>query len=430
MAAHRGRVASRLAGMRALGLMGFFLILAGCEAVREDRTIEFSADAGSVGFQHGEQGVFIADKDGGGLKKVYQPGADVLATSTPLWSPTARRLIFTTARAVDGDAAASRQLQAQFRGVLGSGADPDPAGELFFEVPVIYTCWLKDEADGQPPVKLFEARCDHVGYVAANLAVRWHPRGDRVLYLDRGTGGGHALLAYDLKTKSSRRIFPHESPALVFDWSPDGEHLACVLGAPGAAKSTGPALGGLWIGRPDADPSAWWQVPNSHVPASAGESLLEQLRAARPAWTADGRSFAFVTHRRGSSQGDPGESRLWVGRVADRRVESVARDAARLRDLHWSRRGDRLGLVRTAGEPGPFASATPIPNAPRASTLHIWDRAGGLSGPLNDRPVRQFAGWCAAGDHLAYVIPDDVLGARGPLWSFLLVPIALRATPS
>src|SRR5262249_5413095 len=40
----------------------------------------------------------------------------------------------------------------------------------------------------------------------------------------------------------------------------------------------------------------------------------------------------------------------------------------------------------------------------------------------NDRPVRQFAGWCAAGDHLAYVIPADVLGSEGPLWSFLLVP--------
>ncbi len=331
-------------------------------------------------------------------------------------------MIFTTARAADGDAATSKQLQAQFRGVLRGGADPDPAGDLFFEVPVVYTCWLKDEADGQPPVKLFDARCDHVGYVAANLAVRWHPRGDRILYLDRGTGGGHAVLAYDLKTKASRKIFPHESPAIVFDWSPDGEHLACVLGAPNAAKIVGPDIAGLWIGRPDAGHSSWWHVPNSSVPPAAGESLLEQLRAARPAWTADGRSFAFVTHRGGSSPGGAGESELSVGRLADRRVESVAHDAARLRDLHWSPRGDRLGLVRTTAEPGPVASAMAIAEAPWSSTLHVWDRAGGLSGPLNDRPVRQFAGWCAAGDHLAYVVPADVLAADGPLWSFLLVP--------
>ncbi len=89
MAAHLVRIGSRRPGVRTLGLVALLLVvvLAGCEGVREDRTIEFSADAGSVGFQHGEQGVFVADKDGGGLKKVFQPGADVLATSTPLWSP-------------------------------------------------------------------------------------------------------------------------------------------------------------------------------------------------------------------------------------------------------------------------------------------------------------------------------------------------------
>ena len=76
------------------------------------------------------------------------------------------------------------QTQAQLRGLLRGGPDPDPAGELFTEVPVVYTCWLRDEATGEPPVKLFDAKCDHVGYVAANLAVRWHPQGDRILYVD------------------------------------------------------------------------------------------------------------------------------------------------------------------------------------------------------------------------------------------------------
>ena len=114
-------------------------------------------------------------------------------------------------------------------------------------------------------MKLFEARCDHVGYVAANLAVRWHPRGDRILYLDRGSKGGHALLSYDVKTKVSRPIFPHQAPALIFDWSPDGEHLACVLGTEGLGGNAGPDLGGIWIGRPDAESAAWWHVPDSHA---------------------------------------------------------------------------------------------------------------------------------------------------------------------
>ena len=104
MAVHRRMTAAVRVALR-LGLLSVGLAVAGCDAVQEDRTIEFSADAGSVGFQHGDQGVFVADKDGGGLKKVFEPGADVLATSTPLWSPKGRRLIFTTARAAEGDAA-------------------------------------------------------------------------------------------------------------------------------------------------------------------------------------------------------------------------------------------------------------------------------------------------------------------------------------
>jgi len=84
--------------------------------------------------------------------------------------------------------------------------------------------------------------------------------------------------------------------------------------------------------------------------------------------------------------------------------------------------------VRTATEPTPVVAAaatvrpTPAAASTPTSTLHVWSRASGVSGPLNTRLVRRFAGWCAAGDHLAYVVPDDVLGAASPLWSFLLIP--------
>jgi hypothetical protein len=170
-------------------------------------------------------------------------------------------------------------------------------------------------------------------------------------------------------------------------------------------------------------------VPGSQELAS-GEtsSLLEQLRASRPAWTADGGTFAFVTHRAGASAGEPGESRLWVGEPAGRRLEQAARDPGRLQDLHWSPRGDQLGMVRATGEPAPTliagpAHATGPPRVPAASpTLHVWTRAHGLSAALDTRAVRRFAGWCAAGDHLAYVVPDPALGRVLPLWSFLLVP--------
>jgi dipeptidyl aminopeptidase/acylaminoacyl peptidase len=421
MAGNLGRTGAWLRLGSGMCLIGLVLALSGCEAVREDRTIEFSPQADSVGFQHGEQGVFVADKNGGGLKKVFQPGADVVATSTPLWSPKGRRLVFTSARAADGDSSNLARAQTQVRGLLRSGSDPDPNGDLFVGMPVIYTCWLRADAQEDPPVKLFEAKCDHVGYVAANLAVRWHPQGDRIIYLDAVGSGRHALFAYDLKTKASRRVFPHDAPAIVFDWSPDGTHLGCVLGTAGPGGSSGAERDGLWIGQPDSDTATWWHVPDSNERAQAElGSLLEQLRASRPAWTTDGKSFAFVTHRQGAAQSDPGESRLWIGRLAGRKVEQIAREQAPLRDLHWSPRGEVLGLVRGREEPSAFATGMPTLSQP--ATLHRWDRAGGLSGALNTRPVRRFAGWCAAGDHLAYVVPDDVLGAEGPLWSFLLVP--------
>src|SRR5215469_2515192 len=151
-----------------------------CQPVREDRTVTWSAQGDSVGFQHGDEGVFVADREGRGLARVYQPGPDVVATSTPLWSPTDGRLIFTTARD-------PQQKQVPTIPRLTQG---DAAGDTFAQMPVIYTCWLREEAKdpaGQPtePRPLFEAACDHVGYVAANLAVRWHPSGDRILFLDQ-----------------------------------------------------------------------------------------------------------------------------------------------------------------------------------------------------------------------------------------------------
>src|SRR5262249_43525165 len=150
----RGFQMARQAGGRApvralfgLCAIAFGLASAGCGGVREDRTIEFSANAGSVGFQHGEEGVFVASEDGSGLERVYEPGGAVLATSTPLWSPVDRRLIFTTARSVDENAAASLEQLSRLRGVTaGAAGENDPAGNVVVGVPIVYTCWLRGEA--------------------------------------------------------------------------------------------------------------------------------------------------------------------------------------------------------------------------------------------------------------------------------------------
>ncbi len=190
-----------------------------------------------------------------------------------------------------------------------------------------------------------------------------------------------------------------------------------MLGSP-APGSSGD---GLWIGEPDAGPDAWWHVPASQQLAR-GElnSLIEQLRALRPAWTSDGATFAFVTQEPAGSGNNAGGSRLWVAALAGRRVESVARMPAGWSTCTGPRAARRSAWCVAGREPGVGAASLASP-AP-ARTLHVWTRALGLSTAIETRPVRRFAGWCAAGDHLAYVVPDSIAGANRPLWSFLLAP--------
>src|SRR5580765_5600685 len=75
-----------------------FFVLAGCaEPVREDRSADWGRDGNTVAFQHAREGVFVADKQGKTLTKIFEPDESVLATSRPLYSPVDGRLIFTTA---------------------------------------------------------------------------------------------------------------------------------------------------------------------------------------------------------------------------------------------------------------------------------------------------------------------------------------------
>src|SRR5207247_10881616 len=98
----------------------------------------------------------------------------------------------------------------------------------------IYTCWLREEEkDGKAPdpVAIFHAACDHPGYVSANLAVRWHPDGKHVVFVNQIGQDVHAVFEFDLQTKKSRQVFKHAAKAVVFDWAPDNVHLVCVLGS-------------------------------------------------------------------------------------------------------------------------------------------------------------------------------------------------------
>jgi hypothetical protein len=343
--------------------------LLGC-GTREDRTITFSTGGDRVAFQHGREGVFVADKQGGGLTKIFTPDKDVIAVGTPLWAPNDRRLIFTTARALPGTGVA-----------VAPSSEPEPEGRLFGKQPAVYTCWLRDEPKGDTapePRELFTSQVADVGYVAAGLAVRWHPSGDRVLYVEQD-GASHVVAEFDLTTKKRRRISPDVKAAdVVFDWSPDGTHLACV-----AAGTPGQTDDGIWVRVGEE----WWHVAESAQPGGG----LEHLKAARPAWGNDGRRFAFVTSLAGKGEGDPAHYSLWSAALEGRRVRRILEETRPLHDLAWHPAGERLGFV--AGGEGGTLRVTDLDHDPVDVT---------------DRPVRSFAGWDAAGRFLAYTTAEPL----------------------
>src|SRR5262249_43596344 len=138
--------------------------------------------------------------------------------------------------------------------------DSDPAGALHTQENILYECWLFDEERPEGPDnpgKLFQGSCDHVGYVAANLAVRWHPAENRIYFVERTANHRHTLFDFDVATKQTRQVFPHTADALLFDWTPDGTHLACVL----VNARDQQDQSGIWVGKPRE--SGWWHVPGS-----------------------------------------------------------------------------------------------------------------------------------------------------------------------
>jgi hypothetical protein len=231
-----------------------FLVLAGCgTSVREDRAIPFTTDGGHVAFQHGRDGIFVAEKEGAEPTRIFQPDTDVIAISPPLWSPIDKRLIFTTAKSDD-----KKDGQPD-----GLPVEPEPEGNLYQARPIQYTCWLhsKDNAEKLQNVPLFTVCCGHPGYVAANLAVRWHPDGQHILYIKQDENGRYGLHAFNVQTAASHQVFPHSGDELIFDWAPDQTHLVCML----SDKVEGANKAGIWIGKPDAD--HWW---HGHLQDSDG----------------------------------------------------------------------------------------------------------------------------------------------------------------
>jgi hypothetical protein len=192
---------------------------------------------------------------------------------------------------------------------------------------------------------------------------------------------------------------------MIFDWSPDGTHIACVLGF----NQPGSVVDGIWLGKPGS--ASWWRVAKSeHLARPELPSLLEMLRASRPVFTSAGSRFAFVTTTPGATPSAAANHAIQIARVEKQTVQQLTHGSAFYHDLHWSTDGKSLGFVQ---------------GNDRLGSLHMAAENGPVSPALNARPARQFVGWNQRGDQLAYITPVRVATHRADFWSFLLVPDAL-----
>jgi hypothetical protein len=429
----------RRSALAAVGL----LFWVGCDAVREDRTINISPSGNQVAFQHGADGIFIADPRTGELHRVFDPDRSIVAVSSPLWSADESRAIFTTARdapPTGSEAALEKKVgrppgssagnpsgnpTATPNGRESAAAPVDwndaPEGRFFLPLPVVYTCWQIERApDGsfKKPVALFEAHAGHAGYVAGNWAVRQSPKGERILFVDQEAPQGHAVWSFDIKSAKKSRVFPPAGIAapgyVLADFTPDGSRIACTAGRDmgGLAVTVGPhremdfdvedsatthQLDGIWIQA--ADGASWRHVAQSSVGANPqrGEGLGTLIER-RPVFSKDGSRFAFARPVEGPASP---RTLLFRAQTSDRKVEQIFAVDGQILDSHWSPDA-RLGFVAMTQHP----------------ELTVIDAAGKIEHPVPHDFVRNFAGWNPSGDTLAYVIaehpPRDLFAAVRP----------------
>ncbi len=430
-------------------------LFAGCgEPVREDRSITFSKDGGNVAFQHGDSGVFVADEEGA-PQKIFQPGSDAIATSAPLWAPDDKRLIFTVAKP-DGNVTTR----------IDQDWDLTPEGRVFVQQDILYECWLRatpqgaatNSEDAQPKL-LFTARCNHPGYIAANLAVRWHPDGQRIIYVNKASQGKLALFEYSIASDSHVRISPNSADAIIFGTSPGGTFLHCL-----AANSADPTEAGQaeltilefvsenWLPQKFEVGPALGYDPNSGISflrelqhafgnAMQGGSLrsswMERLQSTAPAWAQDESRLAFVNFqpaivnngkpqpvkaaRPNNLDPDaavglpellhtyPGVRSLIAIETSNWTSQTIYKSQSPLRDLRWS--ADNISLAFLEGDA--FADLKLIDST-----------AQGSGAPAMAESVRELIGWNVAGDKLAYISPEIVAPNRDDRWTFLLIPVA------
>src|SRR5262249_22813273 len=152
--------------------------------------------------------------------------------------------------------------------------------------PIRYVCFLYDPAAAGAPEKLFEATVGHAGYVAAGLAVAWHPDGKGLDFVESASPvpdpsrgiklvpdpPRHHVRSFDLPTRQAGAPFTTGEHVVVGSSHGRAQRFMLVSGAGSDS--------GLWV----HSGGAWWRVPDSQPDSPHLESLRRHL----PRWSRDG----------------------------------------------------------------------------------------------------------------------------------------------
>ncbi len=233
-------------------------------------------------------GIFVADPETGKLQKVFDPDPSIVAVSTPIWADDESAAIFTTARVDQPAKPAAKGANAKGEAVpsaaqstsLSTPADWNdlPEGRIFFAQHIIYTCWLVERPANGPlkkPISLFEARCNHSGYVAANLAVRLHSSQKAILFVDRESTVSHAVWLFNLEKKSKTRIFPPPGQVRRPTSSPSSCRMAVTLLASRRNRTRATRRP---FARAKSKPPAWQESGSARATARIGGTSQNRSR--------------------------------------------------------------------------------------------------------------------------------------------------------
>ncbi|GAB5405381.1 MAG: hypothetical protein Aurels2KO_36120 [Aureliella sp.] len=350
------------------------LVVSGCSSgVQEDRNIAFSSSGSQVAFQHGDSGVFLSDAETGKAETIYslQPGE--IVASAPQFSSD-DSIAF---------AVASLDSTGEYDGDQRSW-DAATEGRRFFAAPTKYKCMLRASGSTSELQTLFEAKCDHTGYVAANLALRWHPNGKSIWYIDSAGMNSLAIFEYTISNKSVRRITDFDSSALAFDFSPAGQYVACAALLRDGSNKT--------LRLSSVDEVQWKELPHAGLAGDPTAGWLHQLSEAIPHFSADDSTCVYETRIEATIKSDQEHPRWMSQLVHYDPAKAISLGAweseGDIKDIHWHPNGEHVAFVDQAGD------------------LQFVSVVGASA----ERPqklvssIRRFAGFSSHGDWISYTV--------------------------